>query len=188
MIRWSVSHPQRGFTLLEALITLVVVSIGLLGLLGLQAVNLSNTQVSQARSIATVLADNIAEQMRANPIGLADNNYADINNPSAGGSTPPDCRTATCTPAQIANFDTLTWDTRIAQLLPNGQGRVNCIDAVPSPGDADPCSPNSAYVITIIWAEQDKVADRGGAGDKCAALNTAGDNVLDRCFQTTFLP
>lgn len=179
---------HKGFTLLEVLVTLVVVSIGLLGILGLQTVGMSNTQVSHARSLATVAADNIAERMRANPIGVQDNDYAAINHPSGSGASAPDddCEATTCNPAQMAAFDAFYWDQRLGQLLPNGQGRVTCMDADTT--DGDDCSPNSSHVITIIWAERDKVADRSGVVDKCAALDASGDDITDRCFQTSFLP
>lgn len=178
---------QNGFTLLEVLVTLVVVSIGLLGVLGLQTVGLSNTQISHARSLATVAADNIAERMRANSIGVDNNDYANISHPSGGGaSAPTDCSSETCTPAQMAAFDSFHWDQRLGQLLPNGRGRITCVDV--DTGDSDNCSPNSSHVITVIWAERDKVADRAGTVDKCTALNASGDNITDRCFQTSFLP
>lgn len=172
--------------MLEALVTLVVVSIGLLGLLGLQTLNIANTQVSNARSIATMAADNMAERMRANPAGLNSNSYADVNNPAAGTAPSDDCASSVCTPAQMASFDAYQWDLGLSRLLPNGRGRVQCVDA--DTGDADACSLSSPHVISILWSESDKVADREGANDKCTAFNDAGDNVTDRCFQTTFLP
>lgn len=183
-----ITTRSNGFTLLEVLITLVVVSIGLLGLLGLQAVGLSNTQISHARGLATVAAGNIAERMRANPRGVVNNNYAAINHPSGGGASAPsrNCQAKACSPAQMAAFDAFQWDQHLGQLLPNGQGRVICVDI--DTDDSDACSPNSAHVITIIWTERDKLADRGDAADKCAALDATDDNVTDRCFQTTFLP
>lgn len=184
------NQPQSGFTLLEVLVTLVIVSIGLLGLLGLQTVGLANTQVSYARNIATYAADDIAERMRANPLGVINNEYSNINNPSAGNASPPEpnCREISCNPSQMAAFDAFEWDQHLGQNLSNGQGRITCLDSVTS--DLDNCSPNSPHSVIIIWSEQDRVADRNpeGAPDKCDALNATADNVFDRCFQTTFLP
>jgi type IV pilus assembly protein PilV len=56
-----------GFTLIEVLVTIVVVSIGLLGLAGLQINGLRANVSSEARSKATLLANDIIERMRANP-------------------------------------------------------------------------------------------------------------------------
>lgn len=67
---------HNGFTLIEILITVVVVSIGLLGLAGLQINGLRANMGSEARSIATLKANDIAERMRANQLGI--NQYASI--------------------------------------------------------------------------------------------------------------
>ena len=98
-------HASRGFTLLEALVTVVIVSIGLLGILGLQTVSIANTASSSARSDATIAADNLADRMRVNFTGARDGAYEDINNPSAGNTDGPDECTLQkpCNPAALAD-------------------------------------------------------------------------------------
>lgn len=59
-------HSMRGMTLVEVLVSLVVISVGLLGVVALQAVSLRNGQTSYLRTQATVLADDIIDRMRAN--------------------------------------------------------------------------------------------------------------------------
>lgn len=56
----------RGMTLVEVLVSLVVISVGLLGVVALQAVSLRNSQTSYLRTQATALADDIIDRMRAN--------------------------------------------------------------------------------------------------------------------------
>jgi type IV pilus assembly protein PilV len=70
---------QLGTTLVEVLVTVVVISIGLLGIAGLQAVSVRDTQSSVVRSQATALADFILDRMRANRPRWLDYavNYAD---------------------------------------------------------------------------------------------------------------
>jgi len=64
--RCSDMSLHRGFTLIEILVTVIVLSIGLLGLAGLQATALKFNSTAYQRSQATILAYDIAEQMRAN--------------------------------------------------------------------------------------------------------------------------
>jgi type IV pilus assembly protein PilV len=85
------SNPRRnsGFTLIEILITIIVVSIGLLGLAGLQISGLRANMGSEARSKATIMANDIAERMHANPLGVDANNYANISTANQNCGTLP---------------------------------------------------------------------------------------------------
>lgn len=149
---------QFGFTLLEALITIVVVSIGLLGILGLQTASLVNTQVSTARGAATVIADNFAARMMANPQGnyddieIKEDQASDTVSINIGGtdvSVDPQCGTnGVCTflnDADIVEYAALEWGQTLAEKLPNGEGYVDCLD------DTD-CD---RYLITVVWSEHD---------------------------------
>lgn len=176
---------QRGFTLLEALIALVVVSIGLLGLLGLQAVSLSNTHVSATRTTANDAAEDIAERMRSNLAGVDANHYADIDNPSAGKVPGFDCVDSSCSARQMATADAYAWDQSIAARLPNGRGRVDCLDNDPADGDA--CSRQSPHRVTVIWRERDRQVERQGIED-FDACDDADDEIDQRCFQLEFVP
>ncbi len=57
---------ERGATLIEVLVALLVLSVGLLGLAGLQMTSLQSNQSAYYRSQATVLAYDITDRMRAN--------------------------------------------------------------------------------------------------------------------------
>lgn len=59
-------HGQRGFTLLEVLVAVVILSVGLLGLAGLQAQSLRANQSALFLSQANLLAYDIVDQLRAN--------------------------------------------------------------------------------------------------------------------------
>lgn len=71
-------RKNSGFTMIEILITIIVVSIGLLGLAGLQISGLRANMSSEVRSKASVLANDIAERMHANPLG--------VDNPTLGAN------------------------------------------------------------------------------------------------------
>lgn len=154
-----------GFTLLEVLVAVVVLSIGLLGLASLQVNGLRFNHSAYLRSQATALAYELADRMRANTPGLASYNTPATTPPRA---LVPACRTVSangCTPAQMAQNDVAEWQRALAHdpanglngLLPNGQGVV-CQDTTNPPATADDgtpaapaCDGGGPWVIKIWW-------------------------------------
>lgn len=59
------AHNNRGFSMIEVLVTIVLISIGVLGLVALQGRTIVYTQDSTQRNIAAMLADELQEMMRA---------------------------------------------------------------------------------------------------------------------------
>ena len=170
---------HAGFTMIEILITVLVLSIGLLGLAGMQIGGLRANMSSEARSKATLLASDIAERMRNNQLGVQnanaadDNKYNGINTANENCDTLPDpfcsdynngsATTADdCTPADMAVFDSWVWacgmpkangvvQGGVTHLLNSGTGSVTCNDNDTTDGDA--CSPGSSYTINVSWNE-----------------------------------
>ena len=64
-------QPQRGITLLESLVAIVVMALGILGILGVQMRTLSDTQTGVRRAQAIRLIEDMGERMKANPSALA---------------------------------------------------------------------------------------------------------------------
>ncbi len=136
---------QNGFALTEALISLLVISIGLLGLATLQLNALKHQQESEYRLMAVNQIDSMADRMRSNPVAISNGNYNNIN----AGTQAPNC--STCTPAQIAQRDGYEWNLENAQYLPSGQGQIVALGT-------------NVYDITIRWD-----ARKTGATGKTAA-------------------
>jgi type IV pilus assembly protein PilV len=161
---FTLPSQHRGFGLIEVLVALLVLSISLLGLAGLQAVSLRSIHGSFVRGQAVLLANDMADRMRANKLGVVDFAGNDVgaydsanvsgnyqapanNNCSQVGGTAP----GNCTIAQMAAHDAFEWGQALAQRLPGGAGTV-CIDS--NPADAAPCDGiGGAYAITISWTE-----------------------------------
>lgn len=112
---------QSGFTLIEILVSIVIVCFGLLGVAGLLTAGLKSTQESQYRTQASFLAYDIAERMRTNRQVALNGEYKTSE-------------TATNT---IALKDKTDWQTTVAA-LPSGVGTV----VMPSA---------TFFTITIQW-------------------------------------
>lgn len=161
------SSPQRGFSMLEVLITVFVISLGLLGLAGLQSVGLKSNVTASQRTIATQLAYDMTDRMRANSISAltGDYNYANYSVAGVSGVNTAACTSAAgCSSIQLAQEDIYEWNQQICAQLPQssactaaGPWGVVCVDS--SPNDGTPAAPacdNAAgapYVIKIWWLE-----------------------------------
>lgn len=154
LMRPHLIKQHNGFTLLEVLVTAIILAIGLLGLASLQVFGLKNNHSAYMRSQATLLSYDIADRVRANPVGFRDGDY---NNPSATEHS--ECvSTAGCSTADMAEHDMFEWARVLSTQLPSGSG-VICRDN--SPDDGDPtnpgCTNGNTYAIKIWWDD-----DRSG--------------------------
>ena len=66
------NKSQRGITLLESLIAIVVMALGILGIVGVQMRTLADTQTTVRRAQAIRLIEDLSERMKVNPNSLAD--------------------------------------------------------------------------------------------------------------------
>jgi type IV pilus assembly protein PilV len=141
---------QRGVTLIEVLVALVIVAVGLLGLAGLQVRGLSIQKDAHGRAIATQLALDLADRMRANrDTGTltppADYTFTDAyptGTPALPSAT-VNCELAVCTLPQQALFDRAAWVARVNQALPGGWANVAPIGG----------TGNRAWNVTLLWTE-----------------------------------
>ncbi len=124
---------QKGFTLIEVLITIIVSAIGLFGLAKLQVLTLKNNNASQHRSVAIQLASDGFERMRGNQTAVNAKQYdlpvtvkTDIKYKSAVLA----CQDAStdCNPDERAKTDAAEMMLQAARTLPNGAINL-CIDS-----------------------------------------------------------
>ena len=146
------SVRQHGMTLIEILVAIVVLSVGLLGLAGLQLKGMQVNQGSSYRWQAAMLAEDIADRMRADRAdALAPINAYTL---STLGAAPSGAGTAG-TQAALAD-----WLARVS-FLPGGQAKITAPDA------------QNQVQIEINWAD---TRAQGGAGvsSKAAAYTASG--------------
>lgn len=134
---------QKGFSLVEVLIALVIMSVGMLGIAGLYVQSMQAGRTSMFRHHAVTLAGDVADRIRANPraAGAYTAATGTDNNCVLGG--------VMCTPAQMAANDILLWREQAAETLPGGD--VAVVFAVAA-GLVPP-----TYQITVSWTEPGQV-------------------------------
>lgn len=120
-------RDQYGASLLEVLITILIMSFGLLGLAGLTAASLQTAKIAQFQSTALQLVNEYTERMRGNEQGVLGNNY-DMTDAYSGvttGVSVPVCAAAdACTPAELAGIDRAEWINNLRRRLPAGGAYV----------------------------------------------------------------
>jgi type IV pilus assembly protein PilV len=110
------NRQDKGYSLLEVLIALVILAIGLLGLAGLQMQGLKDNHSSQLRSQATFLAADIIDRMQANRARALDGDY-DIDFGETVNAT-----------TTMAQSDLSNWKNGLNALLPSGDGSIDVVD------------------------------------------------------------
>ena len=130
---------QQGFTLVEAMVSLVVLSVGMIGIAALYAQGISAGRTAQYRTQAVNLAADMADRIRVNRLGLVA--YAGLPanfncDPLLGGGFD-------CNPVQMAAHDLFLWNQQVQQALPNGQWNL-----LFNPGTLPP-----SYTLTLTWDE-----------------------------------
>ena len=151
---------QQGFTLVEVLVALVVLSIGLLGIAALQVKAQNYSQDAYFRTQATVIAHDILERIRANPVGLQARSY---HLPSAIKHSSCYLESG-CGVDEMSENDMYEWagnpvgenSNSVARLLPGGSAII-CIDSTPNDGDvsAPGCDGSGyEYAVKVWWNHQ----------------------------------
>lgn len=132
-------HPKRsprhatGMTLIEVLVTLVIISVGLLGVAALQLTTVRNNYDSFVRTQAATLAGDMLDRMRANR-GKADQYPVDMG------------EAVESTDASVIS-DVERWRTTLAEQLPVGDGAIAYDDVT------------RIVTITIQWRERAESED-----------------------------
>ena len=156
----------RGFSLIEVLVALVIISVGMLGVAKIQALAYSSTGTASLRSLAAIQASGLAAAMHANraywaagaapvPITItgatitsSDATLATVANCLSGGANAP------CTGHDLAAYDLQQWAANMNALLPNSVATITC----PTASSPINCT------VQLTWNE------------KIVAINTQGVN------------
>jgi type IV pilus assembly protein PilV len=171
------STTQRGSSMLEILVTLVIVAIALLGTAGLQLNAMRVGKGSQFRTQAIFMVSDMAERMESNKAEAILGTYA-VATTSAVGAAATDCAAAACNSAALAAWDINQWGTNITAALPQPTWIICIANVAPPACDAAPVPANPiTYTIAINWTDRSnvKTVASGGIVDTYTATRTIGN-------------
>lgn len=169
-------NRQSGLSLLEVLVATLVFSVGILGVAGMQLSGMKVTKSAQNLSVATQIAEDMADRMRANLAGVQDSLYDGVCVCSNNGCT--GCDTTTCpdkvddpsasysrscfgadctTSSAIKAADLADWKFLMcAEAPPRTSATIACAGS--------PCNADSPRTITVSWREAEQIEDTANPG------------------------
>tara|TARA_R110000823_G_scaffold147571_1_gene278055 strand:+ start:348 stop:887 length:540 start_codon:yes stop_codon:yes gene_type:complete len=142
---------QSGMTLIEILVTVLVLAVGLLGMASLTVGSLKNNQGAFLRTQATILAYDMADRMRSNTAEAISGSYDSAT--TNANLTAPSCVTNGCSGADRVAADIFAWKQQIEgangnmAMLPGGEGTIS------GTGGGGATVAGTTFTITITWKE-----------------------------------
>ena len=151
----------RGFTLIEVLVSLLVLSVGLLGIGKLVLFSARANDSAYLRGQATEFAYEILDNMRANRTVAVTQSYdTTLADTTATLTNPGTCFDSACPSTTLAQYDVYTWKARLAKALPSGEASVVTAG-----------TPTTA-TITVQWDDAAAQSTFGGSAVGVAAPMT----------------
>lgn len=179
---------QRGASLIEVLVAVLILAFGLLALGGMLTISVQLPKLSAFRASATTLASSYVERMRANPEGFAAGNYTASLNDTAWSTTAiaisgTNCKFTggtQCTPTTLAQADLNEFRSTVRRELPGGDMIMKC--------STTPCAKTSYGELWVIWQQPNTAAALDpGTSDNCPTeATTAYSSPAPRCLYVRF--
>ncbi len=158
---------QIGSSMLEVMVTIIIVGVGLLGVAAMQANSVKYLRIANQRSEAVQLAYDLGDRMRSNGAALSKYVLTDSSNPSATS-----CKSTSCTAEQLANRDLYEWTNDLKNRLNGGRAILSTTLV----------NTQTVYDLTVIWKE----AGLTGKDSTCPSGLTTADG--ERCFGLRIVP
>jgi type IV pilus assembly protein PilV len=174
----------RGFSLIEVLVSMFIVSMGILALAGLLQSASRYSKMSELRSTATLLANDIGDHIRANFDGATKKGYdLTLAYPATAASdkrtTAGDLCTAECATVELAYVDMALWTARLLATLPNGTPYIKYNDNGLAGG-----TQSGTVDVWVAWKDPNTTksgtSTERPAGECPAGLNVSTDTSV-RC-------
>ncbi len=147
----TMKKASRGFTLIEVLIAMLVMSLGLLGVAATLVTAMHSANSNYLKQLAVQSTYDMADRMRSNLLAASTPNSGNpyitaLSAPSATAPTPNCTATACTTPAAMAAYDVWQWKTALRNDLPEGLGSIAVVAA--------PTGNKALVTITVRWSDQ----------------------------------
>lgn len=179
-LRASALFRQRGASLLEVLVAMLLLSFGMLALAGMQAYSVAAQKNAANRAVASAMAGELAELIRLNPVGLATKKYDAINmapNADLPAITSPLCAFPTCTTDSLVTRDVAAFRSRVRESLPRGGVEL-----------ARPAGSTTQADIWILWEEPGVFDNKRTTGGNSESAELQSDNCPASAMALTPLP
>ncbi len=151
-------HSQLGLSLIEAMVSLLVISIGLLGIASLQISAMKQNSSAYWQTQAVMMAYDMADRVRSNKAEI--NNYIGVDTEKGYDG---ECITKPCTTAEMLTADAAEWETQLST-LPSGRGMIQ-----------NPVA--NQLSITVMWDDE---------GTGATGTNCSNDSKVDlTCYTIT---
>ena len=169
---------QKGNSMIEVVVTILVISLGLLGLAALQITAMRYQRISSQRSEATQSVHDLGERIRANRLGVMSGHYlhttayaTTVSNQSAI----PTCAKEKCTSKEIAQIDLAQWLQNLNRRLHGGAGYVESTAV-------------GGYDVTIMWKEQSSKLATQELDPACPTNPMLAPGLGVRCYVVRVAP
>ena len=170
-------NGERGFSMLEVLVAMLVIMFGALGMAGTQLLAFTSTENARYQNVATMLASTLAANMQANvaywgtpPVTITVAGKTITGGPAASSASCLGLANA-CDATQMADYDLRTWGGEVADLLPSGTATINC----PAGNTPAICS------VVLTWKERN-VSLQNPSGTETGVLKSGTRQ--DNTYQT----
>lgn len=166
-------YRQKGLSLIEVLVALVIFAFGMLGAAGLQIATLKSNKFSVSSAVAISLAREYGELMQTFPNAVITTSTGTstffIDTDTLTIIAPSLCtgNTATCTSAQLAQASLEDWASRVKTALPGGRAQV-CRTSEPRNSAGD-----------LQWGGCDNIGDLVVVKMGWLAKNDKGEKLFD---------
>ena len=179
MLDRKTRRQEAGATLVEVLVSVLILSLGMLSLSSMMAFTVQMPKLSGYRATAANLASSHAEKMRANPKGFRTGQYFTASSYDGSHFPVPDqrCEYPHCTVELLAQMDDTVTKRAARMVLPAGGVLTTC---------DSPCTEFSSGNVWVMWQEPDTrgVVD-SASGDNCPP---GVANPRPRCLYLRFRP
>lgn len=171
------SNIERGFSMLEVLVSMLVIMIGALGIAGMQLLAITSTENARYQNVATMLGATLTANMQANVAywGTPPQTIIVTGATNTGGPAafvgPCKGLTTSCNATQMAGYDLREWGIEVAKLLPSGKAEIKC-----------PTGNNPAICAVVVTWQERNVSLQDATGTEAGTLKS-GDRV-DNTYQT----
>lgn len=191
---------EGGFTLIEVLVTFVILAVGVLGIVSLLSVSKTSEYEAVQRARAVTMADGMLERVRNNPGGLV-TYVTGLSSPIGVGTATseptPNCISAPCTPVQLATHDLWKWEQVLrgaGVTITNADDTTSPVAGLTEPRGCVTFAPWGTWTrsgqlsVLVQWRGLQESTDGVASGEPaCGSVATDEESFRRRVTVSTFV-